>query len=571
MLKEILNKLFRIVVQDIRNGIISYDKSVFPSRLFVITSCFAFCYLAIAIKLFNVAIFYDDDQKITYSYKNLSQRKDVVDRNGSLLATNLSTVSIYANPRKILDADKAAIKLARVLPEYTVSKLKEKLVAQKSFVWIKRNITPKEQQKINNLAIPGIYYEFSEKRAYPYGNLFSHALGYVGLDGTGLSGIEKQHDKFLRQGDKATSDKLELTLDARIQNIAREELKKAVKEYNAAGGAAIVQDPNNGEILALVSLPDYDPHSPGRAPNSALFNRATLGSYEIGSIFKIFTVAAALDKGAISLNNAYDVSKPIYFSKHTIKDFLGKGGMLSVPEILMYSSNIGTVQIAFELGKKYQYEYLKSLGFLSKINIDYPEVSSPNYPNIEKWSSVNAATISYGHGISISLLQAIRAFNAVINGGYLFNSHLTKSPQTQENIAKVLNDNTSSQMKKLLRVIVAKGAGRRSEVKGYYVGGKSGTANKAINGSYSKTARVSSFIAAFPIHDPKYTVLVTLDEPKGTKNTFGFATGSWTAAPAVAQIIKRIAHVHNIPMLSDSQIEKGLAIEYDTGDKTKFL
>lgn len=569
MLKGLFKKLANIVLNDIRNGIVSYDKTTYSSRLSILIIFFFLSYAVIAFKMFNVAIFYEDEIKVTYSSENIASRKDILDRNGNLLAANLSTVSIYANPKKILNIEKTAAKLSRAIPELSTKKIKEKLSSQRSFVWIKRNVTPKEQQKINNLGLPGIYYEVSEKRAYPYGNLFSHVLGYVGLDGKGLAGIEKQYDPYLK--DFSSNTNLTLTLDAKIQNIAREELKKAITEYNAIGGAVIVQHVKNGEVLAMVSLPDYDPHLPGKAEPNELFNRASLGSYELGSIFKIFTVAMALDKKIIGLNDAYDVSSPIEFPKYTIKDFYGKGGYLSVPEIMMYSSNIGTVQIAFELGNKNQYDYFKSLGFLSKMKTDYPEISTPLYPSFDRWNSINTATISYGYGLSASPLQVIRAFNAVINGGYLYDTYFAINPLRSQITKKIFQEDTSKKMRQLLNLVVLKGSGKKAKIKGYYVGGKSGTANKAVNGKYKDKARISSFISAFPIHDPQYSILIILDEPKGTKKTFGFATGGWTAAPVAGRIIRRMISVYNYPYQQNEAIDKELNIEYDTGDEDKYL
>lgn len=533
---------------------------------------FCFLYSTICFKIFNVAVFFDDTGKIAFLSDKVAKRKDIVDRNGLLLATNLTSVSVYANPKKIEDVKFASAQLIKALPNLNPISLEKKLKSEKSFVWIKRNISPKEQQLINNLGLPGVYYDVNEKRAYPYGRMFSHALGYVGLDGNGLAGIEKQYDSELRAINNG-SDSVKVTLDAKIQNIVRDELYKGIKEFNAKGGAAIVQNPKTGEIISLVSLPDYDPHVPGKARDDQIFNKATLGSYELGSVFKVFTVAMALDSKSINIHDAYDVSKPIHFTRYTIKDFYGKGGILSVPEILMYSSNIGTVQIAFELGADQQYSYLKSLGFLSKIKVDYPEVSFPMYPSRKTWSSTNTATVSYGYGVSASPLHVIRAFNAVVNGGYLLDSKLVMNYE-DENLSsrkKVFSDETSIALKKILNQVVQNGAGKKAEVSGYYVGGKTGTANKAVNGKYNANARISSFLSAFPIHDPKYSIFIILDEPKGNKQTFGFATGGWTAAPITSRIVKRIATVENIPVFQSSKIDEHLNLDYETGKSGKYL
>ncbi|MEQ9115494.1 MAG: penicillin-binding protein 2 [Rickettsiales bacterium] len=549
----------------------SLDKTTYPARISILVVFFCFLYAVLCFKIFNVAVFFEEEVNARFLGSEISKRKDIVDRNGVLLATNLTSVSVYANPKKIENIRKTAKRIAKALPDIRLASLEKKLRSNKSFIWIKRNISPKEQQRVNNLGLPGVFYEINEKRAYPYGRLFSHILGYVGLDGNGLAGIEKQYDEELKSI-KDEKDQIQLTLDARIQNIAREELGKGIKKFKAKGGAAIVQDPKTGEIISLVSLPDYDPHIPGKASDEQMFNKSTLASYELGSVFKIFTVAMALDRGTTDVKDAYDVSKPIQFAKYSIKDFRGKGGFLSVPEILMYSSNIGTVQIAFELGADHLYGYLKSLGFLSKVKIDYPEISSPIYPNRKSWGSTSTATVSYGYGVSASPLQVIRAFNAVVNGGYLRDSMLVKQEHEKLPAAKkVFSDDTSLKLRKILNMVVQKGSGKKAKVAGYYVGGKSGTANKAVNGKYNSKARMSSFLSAFPIHDPKYSIFVILDDPQGIKETFGFATGGWNAAPITSSIIRRIATIENIPTYDDKEIDEALKIEYDTGKKGKYL
>lgn len=559
-----------MILSDIRSGVVSCDKNLFPARISVLLSFFFILYFVIAIKIFNVAIFYKQENKNFYKTSSIAKRKDILDRNGNILAVNLSTISIYANPQKILDHNKTIDGLSRVLSGVSRSALSKKIKSDKSFVWIKRNVTPREQKSVNDLGLPGVYYEISEKRAYPYGGLFSHVLGYVGLDGEGLAGIEKQYDKFLRD-EQSEYAQLKLTLDAKLQNIARDELSKAIGEFSALGGAAIIQNPKTGEVLAMVSMPDYDPHHPGKADQNAMFNRASLGSYELGSIFKVFTVAMALDQKVTSLTDAYDVSKPIEFKKYTIKDFYGKGGYLSLPEILMYSSNIGTVQIAFELGIDKQYDYLKSFGFLSKLNVDFPEVSNPIYPKYEKMNSISSATISYGYGLSASPLQALRAFNAAVNGGQLVDTYFSFSDVIPDEPKRVIKKSTSEKIRKLLNLVVQKGSGKKARIANYYLGGKSGTANKPVNGKYNGKSRISSFIAAFPIDDPEYTILVMLDEPKGNKKTWGFATGGWTAAPVVGAIVKRIINVENIPPAKSTDIIKKLSLDYETGKEEKYL
>lgn len=492
-------------------------------------------------------------------------RRDIVDRNGELLATNIITSSVYANPKLIPDPVEAAKKLQTVLPLLDAKKLLSKLQSNKSFVWIKRFITPTEHQLINDLGIPGLYFEQGEQRAYPYTSLFSHVIGSIGLDGNGLVGVEKTLDKELRYN-RADAKKppLELSLDIRIQSIVREELKAEITKFSARGGVGIVQDPNNGEILAIVSLPDFDPYNVSRAKDDEIFNRATLGSYEVGSVFKPFTMAAAIDTGKVGLTDVYDVNNPIHLARFQIKDFYKKDALLSVPEILMYSSNIGMAQIALELGKKNQIEYLKSLGFFSLSSLEVPEKSRPYHPSLSKWSPITMITTSYGNGISVSPLHVSTAMNALVNGGKFYPATILKTKETAS-YTQIFKESTSQVMRKLLRLVVKHGSGKKAEVDGYFVGGKTGTSNVVVGGKYSKDLRISSFVGSFPIYDPKYTIYIMLDEPKAIKETFGFATGGWTAAPVVSRVIKRIAMLYNLPpqIANKEKIENYLHVDYN--------
>jgi cell division protein FtsI (penicillin-binding protein 3) len=562
------------------DGIINYfsrklslfhaGEEVSKFRLYFIFFAFIGLFSILGVRLFFLTIVPNlslgSENKASLMSSGVIGRRDIVDRNGEMLATNITTSSVYANTKLIPNHLEVARKLKVILPSLSFEELHSKLKSDKSFVWIKRFITPEEHQKINDLGIPGLYFEEGERRAYPYTSLFSHVIGSVGLDGNGLSGVEKSLDKGLRyfKGEVEKAP-LQLSLDLRIQNIVREELLASVKTFSARGGVGIVQDPNNGEILAIVSLPDFDPYNIANANDEQLFNRATLGSYEVGSVFKPFTVASAIDAGKIGLTDVYDVNDPIQLSKYQIRDLHKKNAFLSVPEILMYSSNIGMAQIALELGKKDQYEYLDSLGLFRQIDIELPEKSKPLRPNLSKWSNISAITISYGNGIAVSPLHVVQAMSALINGGKLYSTTLLKREKEAE-YTKVFKESTSNVMRKLYRLIVKYGSGKKAEVDGYFTGGKTGTSNKIVDGKYSKTLRVSSFIGAFPIYNPKYVIYVMLDEPKGTKETFGFALGGWNAAPTVARIIKRITMLYNIPpaLANKEKIENYLHVDYDS-------
>nr|MCH9753791.1 penicillin-binding protein 2 [Alphaproteobacteria bacterium] len=364
-------------LDNIKFGFLENKKHVNLGRVYVVLVFFIFCYFVISLRLFDLTILkgITDDSEFTSGFSNKSSvnfdRGDILDRNGELLAVNLITTSIYANPRVIENPKDVAKRLYKIFPDLDYKDLLEKLESDKAFVWVKRNISPKKELVVNNEGIPGIYFRFGKRRAYPQGNLVSHVVGYVGLDGDGLMGAESYFDKFLKsRHENKKLQNLRLSIEIRAQSIVREELQKAVKEFRAKGAVGILQDITNGEIIAMVSLPDYDPNDISFATEHQLFNKATLGNYEVGSVFKIFTMAAALDSGIVKVNDVYDVNTPLKSGGFYIKDFYGKKGWLSVPQILMYSSNIGIAQIALEIGKEKQFEAIKSLGLLSETEVE---------------------------------------------------------------------------------------------------------------------------------------------------------------------------------------------------------
>ena len=559
--------LIKGFVDEIIFNIISRDQKIGMARIYLLLFFFLCCYGIISLRLFNVTVvdrLFDASEEQSNQYlksSNIAKRSDIIDRNGELLAINLVTTSIYANPKFITDPVNTAKKLHQIFPKLNYKNILHKLKSEKNFVWIKRNIIPKEEQRVHDLGIPGLYFETSEKRAYPHSALFSHVLGYVGLDGQGLSGIERYFDHSLKSKDNTSS--FQLSLDVKAQSVIKNELEKIIKEFNAIGGMGILQDVSNGEILAMVNLPDYDPHNINKVPEDALFNKLTLGSYEAGSVFKAFTMAMALDTKTIKLNDVYDVDTPLQLSGYQIKDFRGKGGWLSVPEILMYSSNIGISQIALEMGKEKQIRYMKALGFLSPLDVELHEKSTPSYSSFAKWDDLTTVTSSYGHGISVSPLHVVKAIGAVVNGGKLYSPTLIKGGRTE--YKQVLKESTSKDMRKLLRMVVKFGSGRKSEVEGAFIGGKTGTSNKVINGKYQQDLRIASFVSVFPVHDPKYAMLIAVDEPKGNKESFGFATGGWVAAPATARIIEKLIPVLGIVPDNNRKedIEKSLFVNYN--------
>ncbi|MFN4277247.1 MAG: peptidoglycan D,D-transpeptidase FtsI family protein [Ferrovibrio sp.] len=481
----------------------------------------------------------------------LMERQPIVDRNGNILATNLKIASLYADPRKVQNPIEAATRLAQALPELPAGEVQAKLASGKSFVWLKRGLTPREQYEVNRLGIPGLYFHSEQRRVYPQGSLAVHVLGYTDIDGKGISGVEQHFDEQLRDPSR-TGDPLELSIDIRVQHVVRDEIAKAVEFFNAIGGGGIVLDVYTGEVIAMVSLPDFDPAEPGSASKESRFNRITLGVYEMGSTMKTLNTAMALDYGTVKLSGGYDATHPIQISRFTIKDDHPKKRWLSVPEIFMYSSNIGSAKMAVDVGPERQREFMQRMGMLNKPTIELPEVGGPLIPR--NWKTVETMTISFGHGLSVTPLQLASATAAIVNGGVLHPPTLIKRPPGLPAPGRqVIRREVSDVMRKLMLLVVEDGTGKKAEVDGYLVGGKTGTSEKVNErGGYNKKALFNTFVAGFPMHNPRYIVQVMIDEPKGNKSTYGFASAGWTAAPAAGRIISRVAPLLGVPPVDEA-------------------
>jgi cell division protein FtsI (penicillin-binding protein 3) len=540
------------------------------TRLIIAGALMALAFVAISVRLVQVSGFKSGDVRLARSGSAArieTGRADIVDRNGVLLATTLATPSLYANPKEIIDARGAARKLVRVLPDLNESEVYAKLTGDKSFVWLKRQLTPRQMAAVNALGVPGLNFQDEEKRIYPQGRAFAHVVGYAGIDNKGLGGIERSFDEALR----SRHQPLQLSVDLRIQSILRAEIAKQIGEFRAVGGSGIVMNVNTGEVLALVSLPDFDPNDPGASPTATLFNRVTLGTYEIGSVFKIFTVAMALDDRVTTLAGSYDASHPIRIGRFTIHDDHAQNRWLSVPEIFMYSSNIGAAKMAVDVGADRQREFLAKLGLLKAPNFELPEVAAPLVPSA--WRPVNVMTIGFGHGISVSPLQIATAVSTVANGGVLHRATIMKRPEDEPiHGQQVMSEGTSIEMRKLLRLVVEKGTGKLAEAPGYIVGGKTGTAEKVSGKSYNTHSLISSFAGIFPANDPRYFIMISIDEPHGDKKSFGFATGGWVAAPGVSRSVERMASLLGIqPVDEDSpEIRRSLMVGLPLPSGRKF-
>lgn len=523
--------------------------------------------LAIMIGLFTVAYVILGARLIQYGLSDpiqsasigaghaVASRPNIVDRNGLLLATDLNMVSLYAEPRRIIDADEVVEKLASVIPNLDWSETHRKLRSQSAFQWLRRQLTPKQQADILALGLPGIGFRPEKRRIYPGGATASHVVGHVNVDNQGLAGMERYLDQQgladLRAAGLTNDTRLEpvkLSIDLRVQNIVREVAAKAMVDYKAEAAGAVIIDVETGEVLAMASVPDYDPNEPSRrlADGSidkeyekGWFNRISNATFEMGSTFKSFTLAMGLDEGKINLNSVVDASRPIRMGGFTIRDFKGKNRPLSIPEVFQYSSNIGTAAVADMVGIDGHQQFLTRLGLLSKMETEMPGVATPTQPRT--WKKINSVTISFGHGVATTPLQTAVAAAALMNGGYLVPpTFLPRTKNKAQALAtRVIKDKTSADMRTLYDWNGIKGSGRHAQVEGFHVGGKTGTADKVINGRYARDINFNAFVAAFPMDKPRYVVLSIIDAPRTGEN--GGRTAASTAAPMIKAIIRRVA------------------------------
>ena len=520
---------------------LSIDKT--QGRLMLLSAAFFILYSVAAARLFDLSVLQgvviDEAQAYTVSAleKEAVKRGDIIDRNGVILARSLDVPSLYADPKMIMEPKATAKELAKIFPELSYGAVLKDLQGGGRFAWVKRNVEPADQLKIIELGRPGLSFKTESKRIYPQGNLTAHMVGVSGVDGQGLSGIEGGLDNILSKD----SDALETTIDIRVQHILKREMNKTINLHEAKGGAGVIMDVNSGEIIAAVSLPDFSPIGFSANKNNNVFNRATLGVYEMGSTFKIFTTAALLEKNSKSFGKKYDTREPIKIGRFRIRDYHPEKRDLTVAEIFIHSSNIGTALMAQEMGTDYLKSFYKNLGLLGKPNFEINEIGSPLIPS--PWGEVHTMTASYGHGIAVSALQLVKASAAIINGGYIVEPTLIKSTQQKSKRINVLSAETSHRMRQLLRLNVSEGTGSKADVAGYLVGGKTGTAEKPGSGGYNRNKLISSFLGFFPMDAPQYAVFIMIDEPKGVGETYGYATGGWVGAPTVSRVIASMVSV----------------------------
>jgi cell division protein FtsI (penicillin-binding protein 3) len=520
------------------------------ARIGLAILAFALVYGVIAVRLVMLAASTDSHSARRSPGQDAvaTARPDILDRNGQILATDMRTPSLFAEPRKLIDVDEAAELLTAMLPDLDTTELRERLSSKRGFVWLKREITPKQQQDIHKLGLPGIGFITENKRVYPNGPEVSHLIGHVNIDNQGIAGIEKWLDgnglAALHQAGFA-ADRLQepvsLAVDLRVQHALRDELAAGRDKYKAKAAAGIVADVRTGEVVAMVSLPDYDPNDPRQALDPTRINRLTTGVYELGSTFKALTVAMALDSGKVTLASSFDARNSLRYGKFNISDYHAQKRVLTVPEIFTYSSNIGTARMALALGVQQHQAFLKKLGQLDRLRTELPESAEPLLP--KRWGELNTVTIAFGHGLSVAPLQAVMGISALINGGKLIAPTFRKRSEAEADAlaVQVIKPETSDRMRYLMRLNAEKGTATKANVAGFYVGGKTGTSEKVIGGRYSKSKLLTSFTAILPADKPRYLLLIMLDEPQGLPETHGYATSGWNTAPLTAAIIARIA------------------------------
>ncbi|KQU51859.1 penicillin-binding protein [Bosea sp. Leaf344] len=483
-------------------------------------------------------------------------RPDIVDRSGTVLATDIRTVSVFAEPRKILDKDEATELLTAVLPDLDAKELRDKLATKKGFVWVKREITPRQQGEVHRLGIPGVGFVPENKRVYPNGPAAAHVLGFASVDNVGIAGIEKYIDsKGLQDLNGAglaiqASDlkPVQLSIDLRVQHLVRDELLKGLEKYRAIAAAGAIMDVNTGEIIALVSLPDYDPGNPVEAQEKDRINRMNVGVYEMGSTFKALTIAMALDSGKANINSSYSTAGGMMrFGRQVIKEYHGTGRTLTVPEVFLHSSNMGSIKMALSVGVEGHKAFLKKMMQLDRMQTELPESAAPIVP--QRWGEINTATIAFGHGLAVAPIQAMAAVAALVNGGNLITPTFLKrsEEEARAGAVRVIKPETSEAMRFIMRINGEKGSARKADVPGYFVGGKTGTAEKVINGRYAKNKNFTTFTAIAPSDKPKYLFLAIYDEPKGYAESGGYSTAAWNAGVTTGRLIERAAPLLGLP------------------------
>ena len=535
-------------------------------RLVVLAIVFFVMFAVVGVRISLVAASEPAEPRTAVSTsKIVNARADIVDRQGRILATNIQTHSLYAQPPIMVDPEGAARSLAQIFPELDQEGLLGHFRSGRKFLWIKRKLSPEQQQAIRDIGEPGLLFGPREMRLYPNGKLAAHVLGGYGFgregaraaEVIGIAGVEMAFDTFLRNPAEQGRP-LELSIDLTVQAAVTRVLQGGMQLMNAKGAAAVLMDVKTGEIIAMASLPDFDPNNrpvpdtKGDQSNSPLFNRAVQGVYELGSTFKIFAVAQGMELGLVNPRTRVDANAPLVWGRYKIREFRDRnyGPDLPVKEIIVKSSNIGTANIARMVGEKRQKDFLRALGFFDPTPIELAEAPSAKPLVPKNWSEINTITVSYGHGISASPLHLAAAYSTLANGGVKVSPTICKQADTLRNSncidagvgGRLLSEEVSAASVDMLREVVTRGAARLGDVPGYAVAGKTGTADKPKpGGGYHDEKVIANFAGVFPAHAPKYVLVVTLDEPTENSGSSPRRTAGWTAVPVAGEIIRRVA------------------------------
>ncbi len=534
------------------------------SRLVMLAAAFAIGFAAIGVQMAVISTSEPQEPKaLDAGASIITQRADIVDRNGSILATNLITSSLYAQPQQMVDKQAAAEGLATIFADLDAGKLLEQFSGPRKFLWIKRKLAPEQEQAVHDLGEPGLLFGPRELRLYPNGTLAAHILGGTGFGREGVhaaeivgtAGVERQFDAFLRDP-AMNGEPLRLSIDLSVQAAMQEVLAGGMKVMNAKGAGAVLMDVHTGQIISMVSLPDFDPNHRPLPPvkgdsldpgDSPLFNRMVQGLYELGSALKPFTAALAMERGVAGPDTMIDTAGPMKWGKFTIRDFHDYGARLSLTDVIVKSSNIGSARLALAAGGTAQQAFLRSLGFFEADPVELPEAAGAKPLLPAKWSELSTITVAYGHGLAITPLHLAAGYAAIANGGLrVVPTLLANSPTPGEN-DRVMSEATAMEVRSMLRQVVTRGTASMGEVEGYEVAGKTGTADKPRpNGGYYEDKVIATFASMFPVSDPQYVLVVTLDEPVEDSGTEDRRTAGWTAVPVAAEIIRRIAPLMNI-------------------------
>ena len=556
--------------ENIRKRHLKLEKSArvrSESRLLVLAGFFLLSFIAIGLKMGMLSLVTPLEPTASAQLmKTMTKRADILDRNGSVLATNLITNALYAKPNLMINKENSIQKLVKIFPDLDIENLKKLFASGRKFIWIKRKISPEQMQAVHELGEPGLRFGPREMRLYPNGRLAAHILGGVGYGKEGVSsaelvgsaGVELKFDDFLK--DKlGKGEPLILSLDLGVQSATAHVLNGGMQLMNAKGATAILMDIHSGEIISMVSLPDFDPNdrsgkfSKKNGSDSPLFNKGVQGLYELGSVFKVFTAALALEEKIVNLDTLVDTSSPIVWGKHRISNYHRLPEQLSFTDVIVESSNTGTSRLAQELGGKRQKEFLSQLGFFESSGVELVEGKNITSQYPANWSEISTMTISYGHGLSSSPLHVATAFASVLNGGLRIRPTLIKDSNKGASKIRIVEQGVSKDLINILYQVVDRGTASAANVYGYSVAGKTGTANKVKStGGYYKKKNITTFASVFPAEKPKYVLLVTLDEPIVMTGQKSRRTAGWTAAPIASEIIYRVApllgirpHLHN--------------------------